>query len=480
MKVETLFPIRMLGFGLYWAWLFLVGVSPTPILDIEAEPTFPLEAMELLFRLMGIALIIVFSAWLSSVKGRMFLLCVGSIVGSMSSALLVGFEATPITIALVACADASIFMLWLSFFGHMKLGETALYMTLSYAVGSLLFVCIMGIGDEAARICAIVLPFLSGITFLYSNKLYEHEAGSSSTTFLSEMRTNGNREAPIFPYITRMTAALGLYALLFSLITSTAVCNGFSGDIAGPYIEAPCCIGLGIAIALIYNSKKKARGIYYLYRFVPLAFSIGLAVLLFISQHVFFAADAFIMTAYLTFEILIPNDFCNAIKMNDLPPLRTFGIARFAITAGMLLGWLIGIATTNLPEFLPPLAVAVGVGMTITVAASTLVFTEKEVFSLSGIAEERSFEEKVVRNNNPNHTPDESIRQFGKAWQLSKREVDVLDPLLKGRTTLYISQNLFIAIGTVKTHTYNIYKKMGIHTKMELLDLFDAFQEENH
>ena len=97
-------------------------------------------------------------------------------------------------------------MLWLSFFGHMKLGETALYMTLSYAVGSLLFVCIMGIGDEAARICAIVLPFLSGITFLYSNKLYEHEAGSSSTTFLSEMRTNGNREAPIFPYITRMTA----------------------------------------------------------------------------------------------------------------------------------------------------------------------------------------------------------------------------------------------------------------------------------
>lgn len=477
MKTETLFPIRMLGFGFYWAWLFLVGVSPTPVLEGASQLVYPLEAMELLFRLAGIALIIVFSAWLSSVTGRMFLLCMGSVVGPLASVLLIAFGASPLTIALVACADASIFMLWLSFFGHMKLGETALYMTLSYAMGSILFVCITWAGLEAARACAVALPVLSGITFIFSNKLYEHESGESGA-ILSEMRPNGHREAPIFPYITRMTAALGLYAILFGMVTSTAVCNGFSGAVAGPYIEAPCCIGLGLAIALIFNSKKKARGIYYFYRFVPLAFSIGLAVLLFAEHNAFIVADIFIMTAYLAFEILILNDYCNAIKMNDLPPLRTFGIARFAITAGMLSGWLIGMATTTLPPFVSPIAFVAGIGAVVTVVASTLVFTEKEVFSLSGIAEERGFEEKLAQNNNPSQTPDECIRQFGKSWQLSKREIDVLDPLLKGRTTQYISQNLFIATGTVKTHTYNIYKKMGIHTKMELLDMFDAFRQE--
>lgn len=477
MKTETLFPIRMLGFGFYWAWLFLVGVSPTPVLESIPQLAYPLEAMELLFRLAGIALIIVFSAWLSSVTGRMFLLCMGSVIGPLASGLLIVFGATPLMIALIACADASIFMLWLSFFGNMKLGETALYMTLSYAMGSILFVCITWAGPEAARACAVALPVLSGITFLFSNKLYEHESGASGA-ILSEMRPNGHREAPIFPYITRMTAALGLYALLFGMVTSTAICNGFSGTVAGPYIEAPCCIGLGLAIALIFNSKKKARGIYYLYRLVPLAFSIGLAILIFAEQSAFIIADVFIMTAYLTFEILILNDYCNAIKMNDLPPLRTFGIARLAITAGMLAGWLIGMATTTLPFPISPIALVVGIGAIATVAASTLVFTEKEVFSLSGIAEERGFEEKLAQNNNPRKTPDERIREFGISWQLSKREIDVLDPLLKGRTTQYISQNLFIATGTVKTHTYNIYKKMGIHTKMELLDLFDAFQQE--
>lgn len=476
MKAETLFPVRMLGFGFYWAWLFLVGVSPTPILG-ALQPEQPIEAMELLFRLLGIVLIIVFSAWLSSARGRMFLLCVGSIVGSLGSGAMIAFGASPLTIALVACADASIFMLWLSFFGHMKLGETALYMTLSYAVGSILFVCIAWAGAEAANACALLLPLLSGITFFYSNKLYQHETGSSGT-ILSEMRANGHREAPIFPYISRMTTALGLYALVFGLITSMAVSNGLSGGIAGPYIEAPCCIGLGIALALIYNSKKKARGIYYLYRFVPLAFSVGLALLLLVDRSAFFTANAFIMTAYLAFEILILNDFCNAIKMNDLPPLRTFGIARFAITIGMLLGWLLGMATATLPPLLPPVAVAVGAGIVVVVIASTLVFTEKEVFSLCGVAEERGFEERLALNNNPHHTSDENIQQFGIAWQLSNRETDVLDLLLKGRTTHYISENLFIAPGTVKTHTYNIYKKMGIHTKMELLDLFDAFREE--
>lgn len=475
MKVETLFPVRMLGFGLYWAWLFLVGVSPTPIIDAASQPVPPLEVTELFFRLIGIALIILFSSWLSSVRGRVLLLVIGSIVGSLASGLMVAFGAAPLTIALVACADASIFMLWLSFFGHMKLGETALYMTLSYATGSILFVIIACAGPAAKDVCAMLLPVLSGVTFLFSSKLHEHRSGSSGA-ILGEMRSSTQRETPIFAYGKKITVALGLYALLFGMVTSTAVSNGFSGDVAGPYIEAPCCIGLGIAIALIFNSKKKARGIYHLYRFVPLAFSVGFAILLLAGKEGFFASDVFIMTAYLTFEILILNDFCNAIKMNDLPPLRTFGIARFAITAGMLAGWLIGLGTTMLPAPLSPIAMAVAIGAVVIVVASTLVFTEKEVFSLSGIAEERGFEEKLVQNNNPNHTPDESIRQFGEAWQLSKRETDVLDLLLKGRTTQYISQNLFIAPGTVKTHTYNIYKKMAIHTKMELLDLFDAFQ----
>ena len=55
---------------------------------------------------------------------------------------------------------------------------------------------------------------------------------------------------------------------------------------------------------------------------------------------------------------------------------------------------------------------------------------------------------------------------------------EVLDLLVKGRNTQYISDQLFIAQGTAKTHIYNIYRKIGIHTKMELLDAFDAFCHE--
>ena len=53
------------------------------------------------------------------------------------------------------------------------------------------------------------------------------------------------RQETTFPYMHRMACTLGLYALLFGLMTSVAVCNGFGGGFVGPYIEAPCCLVLG-------------------------------------------------------------------------------------------------------------------------------------------------------------------------------------------------------------------------------------------
>ena len=47
---------------------------------------------------------------------------------------------------------------------------------------------------------------------------------------------------------------------------------------------------------------------------------------------------------------------------------------------------------------------------------------------------------------------------------------------MHGRTVNYISEQLFIAPGTVKTHMHNMYSKVGVHSKMGLLDVFDEFR----
>ena len=451
MKSENLFPARLLGFGFYWAWLFLVGVSPSPVMGLVTYEGVPFEAVELAFRLLAILAIVALARPLASNAGRRILL--------------------------LACVDAATFMLWLCFFGHMKVGETALYVALSYAAGALLCLVVMNMESGAASACAAVLPVLSGCSFLLSNRFYAQQTGSPA--MFSEEAAEAGESETVFPYMNRMACALALYALLFGLATSTAVCNGIGGPYTGPYIEAPCCLALGVLLALVSRSPKHAHKLYLAYRFIPLLFALGFAALLFSDDRTFVVASTCIMLAYLTFEITSLNDFCNAVKAGGLSLVRMFGIARLAITGGMLAGWLLGFGSSLLPPGVPPVPFAVALGAVALVAASTLVFTEKEVFAVRGVADERILQENVARANGEAEGYAANVESFGQRWGMSKREMEVLDLLLKGRNTLYISQQLFIATGTAKTHIYNIYRKTDVHTKMELLDLFDTFCFEN-
>lgn len=61
---------------------------------------------------------------------------------------------------------------------------------------------------------------------------------------------------------------------------------------------------------------------------------------------------------------------------------------------------------------------------------------------------------------------------------LSARETEVFMLLAKGRGTEHIQNKLGISGHTVKTHTYNIYHKMGIGSREELLDAVEAAQED--
>jgi ATP/maltotriose-dependent transcriptional regulator MalT len=50
---------------------------------------------------------------------------------------------------------------------------------------------------------------------------------------------------------------------------------------------------------------------------------------------------------------------------------------------------------------------------------------------------------------------------------LSERELEVLTLLASGRPNREIARDLFVAVGTVKTHTNNIYRKLGARNRAE-------------
>ncbi len=52
---------------------------------------------------------------------------------------------------------------------------------------------------------------------------------------------------------------------------------------------------------------------------------------------------------------------------------------------------------------------------------------------------------------------------------LSERELEVLTLLASGRPNREVARDLFVSVGTVKTHTNNIYRKLGVRNRAEAL-----------
>ena len=57
---------------------------------------------------------------------------------------------------------------------------------------------------------------------------------------------------------------------------------------------------------------------------------------------------------------------------------------------------------------------------------------------------------------------------------MTSRQAEVLLCLAQGRNAGYIAQKFTISTHTAKSHIYNIYNKLGIHSQQELLDIVDA------
>ena len=68
---------------------------------------------------------------------------------------------------------------------------------------------------------------------------------------------------------------------------------------------------------------------------------------------------------------------------------------------------------------------------------------------------------------NDGESPDRLVARERLEDPLSERELEVLNLLASGRTNSEVAGDLFVSIGTVKSHTGNIYRKLGARNRAE-------------
>lgn len=201
----------------------------------------------------------------------------------------------------------------------------------------------------------------------------------------------------------------------------------------------------------------------------------GLSLLVYFASSIF----EFFMWCLLAFIVF----------QKHVSPLAVFGFGRGLFMLGCALGWGLGIVVMPLIE-----AAQVQGVVCMALAGAIIIlwlalFSEKDyerLFSTVG-EDELSLEDlfgidqRTEGDSDPSQPKSERKGKFGKAVEavaarnaLSAREADVLRYLAMGYGSERIAQTMGVKVNTVRTHTHNVYVKLDVHSREELMRLVDA------
>ena len=149
--------------------------------------------------------------------------------------------------------------------------------------------------------------------------------------------------------------------------------------------------------------------------------------------------------------------------------VRILAVIRLGGTAGALAGILLGRLTIGIEEATVQSAFAcMLLALGAISVALWLAFNEHALMAVMEVVPHpfrKRFQDKCQA----------VARHFG----LTEREEEIMVLFAKGRNLAFIQEELFLSRNTISTHRQHIYKKLGIHSQQELLDLvqnYDAYK----
>ncbi len=173
------------------------------------------------------------------------------------------------------------------------------------------------------------------------------------------------------------------------------------------------------------------------------------------------------------------------VFQKHISPIIVFGFGRGAFMLGCAIGWMLGVyILPSAVDYFSPLAFyAVCVGLVL--GFSFVLFSERDYARLfSPIDEsELSFESLMDVELREETREDkkgkfsQSIQCIAVEYNLSARETEVFRYLAMGHGSDYIADKLKVSWNTARSHVHNIYVKMGVHSRQELISVIDKMME---
>ena len=218
-----------------------------------------------------------------------------------------------------------------------------------------------------------------------------------------------------------------------------------------------------VAVLILRKLPRKANRTYILFAAISMTgFSFIAYIVLDRSALSYLTVDTLMQGAFGIFNLFWWSILGEMLSFHK-NAARILGIGLSANVLGILLGELIGSAVSfgngqNLNSLLLALSVVCVTLVMLPPLHSYLTVLLKNHTCLTVLREMPQLEQTQLIGN------------FGSEKRLSERECEIASLLFKGKTYRAIAAELCISENTVKTHAKNIYAKVGVHNRTELMN----------
>lgn len=357
----------------------------------------------------------------------------------------------------------------------LKAKQVVVASSIGYATSTLLFFVYLFFGPlEATIFCASMAPIAGVLLAQGSNSLGIDKGGESDplpaqTDVADSSEERGQLKSLVLAFSSCMLVSGFVYELGRSVYVQI---GGFASQevlryalTQGSMATVVTIVSIGVTLAIVSSRSVRAPEICYR----VFSFFLLLSALLLMAPAVFPAVPVSLPMAvnaasFQCLNMMMWVLVCGVCSQHLEACVRTFALFRAAWAAGPFLGLLAGRFLFFGLGYSVQTAFCASAGSALLLfVMSSFVFTEAKLskaLNIIPIERKRRFVAKCQA----------VIDRYG----LTEREGEIMVMFAKGRNLPYIMEELVLSKSTVSTHRQHIYKKLGVHSSQEMIDLIQG------
>jgi DNA-binding CsgD family transcriptional regulator len=507
---QRLFPFSFLGIGLYWSWIYIVCFST--LIFPDAEGAAPLAQSSEYVSILFYVLVLAVSALMIKPLTRGMTIPVwltafpvaagiGTVLMMLSLSAMEGaFLLTMAGAALTGVGTGVLLNMWGLLFTQMSSEYAPLRVAMALLVSFAAYLLIAAMPYYLLVALTSCLPLASCLLIFVAKSSREFIPEKPRAAFLAHDAPGAGASggtpgappvagggAPGAPPVAGAGVPSGVgrhkeaggasmkaaqaypWQLGVGLLTSglpMGLLLGMAFVHASMGVEVPlvCIIAnavISVAILAYLALRSNNLGFSTIYRFIMPLIASGLFIVVAFDTRYILASLLLVRTGYALFDMLIWLQLQKVFSSTGT--FRMFAASRLCLDGGVFIGlsahrFLIAGNPAALPYAL--LATAV-----LLVFILPVVLTRRRVASAWYLLPASSKEAMDF---------DGACHEIAEIYHLTARETEIMALIARGRNGAYIQDHLFISLSTFQTHSKKLNRKLAIHSRKELMLLFDG------